>query len=50
LLKHFDNNNKVFLTINESLTGLGAYPEQPDDNNILHPIEYASRKLLNSKK
>jgi len=32
------------------LTVLGAYLEQPDDSNILHPIAYASRKLLNSEK
>ena len=50
LLKHFDDSKKVFLTTDASLTGLGAYLEQPDDNNILHPIGYASRKLLNSEK
>lgn len=50
LLKHIDDNKKVFLTTDASLTRLGAYLKQPDDNNILHPIGYASRKLLNSKK
>lgn len=50
LLKHFDNSKKVILTTDASLTGLGAYLKQPDDNRILHPIRYASRKLLNNEK
>jgi len=50
LLKHFDDDKHVFLTTDASITGLGAYIEQPDDNNILHPIGYASRKLLANEK
>ncbi|CAH1733045.1 unnamed protein product [Aphis gossypii] len=46
LLKHFDDDKHVFLTTDASITGLGAYIEQPDNNNILHPVGYASRKLL----
>ncbi|KAL4153869.1 hypothetical protein QTP88_001702 [Uroleucon formosanum] len=49
LLKHFNDDKHVFLT-DASIMGLGAYIEQPDDNNILHPIGYASRKLLDNEK
>uniref|UniRef100_A0A2S2QEP6 RNA-directed DNA polymerase n=1 Tax=Sipha flava TaxID=143950 RepID=A0A2S2QEP6_9HEMI len=50
LLKHFDDDKEVFLTIDASITGLGACLEQPNNKNILHPIGYASRKLLNNEK
>lgn len=50
LIAHFNNEKHVFLTIDASIMGLGAYIEQYDENNILHPIGYASRKLLNSEK
>jgi len=50
LLKHFDDDKEVFLTIDASITGLGACLEQPNNNNILHPIGYASRKILNNEK
>lgn len=49
LLRHFDDNKQVFLTIDASLVGLGACLEQPHNNNILHPIGYASRKLLKNE-
>ncbi|CAH1716191.1 unnamed protein product [Aphis gossypii] len=50
LLKHFDDDKHVFLTTDASITGLGAYIEQADNNNILHPVGYASRKLLANEK
>lgn len=50
LIAHFNNEKHVFLTIDASIMGLGAYIEQYDENNTLHPIGYASRKLLNSEK
>jgi len=30
--------------------GLGAYIEQYDEYNILHPVGYASKKLMDSEK
>jgi len=50
VISHFNNEKHVFLTIDACIKGLGAYIEQYDDNNILHPVGYASRKLLNSEK
>lgn len=50
LLKHFDDNKHVFLTTDASIMGLGAFIEQTDDDNVLHPVGYASRKLLDSEK
>jgi len=50
LLKHFDDNKKVFLTIDASISGLGACFEQSNNKNILYPIGYASRKLLDNEK
>lgn len=50
LLKHFNDDSPVFLTIDASLIGLGACLEQPDIHNTLHPIGYASRKLLSNEK
>lgn len=49
LLKHFDDAKPVFLTIDASLIGLGACLEQPHNNNTLHPVGYASRKLLKNE-
>ncbi|KAF0688962.1 Transposon Ty3-I Gag-Pol polyprotein, partial [Aphis craccivora] len=50
LLKHFNDEKEVYLTIDASIMGLGACLEQPYENNILHPVGYASRKLLNNEK
>lgn len=50
LIIHFDDNKHVYLTIDASIMGLGACIEQPDDTNTLHPVGYASRKLLDSEK
>lgn len=50
LISHFNDNKKVFLTIDASLLGLGACMEQTDDNNVMHPVGYASRKLLANEK
>jgi hypothetical protein len=33
LLKYFNDDKHVFLTTDASIMGLGAYIEQPDDNN-----------------
>jgi len=50
LLIHFDDNKHVYLTIDASIMGLGACIEQADDTNTLHPVGYASRKLLDSER
>ncbi|XP_050535127.1 uncharacterized protein LOC126902145 [Daktulosphaira vitifoliae] len=49
VLKHFDDDKKIFLTTDASITGLGACLEQ-EHNNILYPVGYASRKLLANEK
>lgn len=50
LLSHFNDDKQVYLTIDASMMGLGACLEQADDNNILHPVGFASRKLLENEK
>ncbi|KAE9523073.1 hypothetical protein AGLY_016527 [Aphis glycines] len=47
LLMHFDDNKHAYLTIDASIMGLGACIE---NKNKLHPVGYASRKLLDSGK
>jgi len=50
LLKHFNDEKEFYLTIDASIMGLGACLEQPYENNILPPVGYAFRKLLNNEK
>jgi len=49
IFRHFYDEKHVFLTIDASILDLGACLEQ-SFNNTLHPIGYASRKLLDHEK
>lgn len=50
LLRHFNDDKHTFLTVDASIMGLGACLEQANENNTLHPVGFASRKLLDSEK
>ncbi|CAI6375162.1 unnamed protein product [Macrosiphum euphorbiae] len=50
VIAHFSDDKDTYLTVDASITGLGAVLEQPDETNKLRPIGYASRKVLDSEK
>jgi len=45
ILQHFDPERPVTIKTDASDYAIGAICSQPDDNKILHPVVYSSRKL-----
>jgi len=45
ILQHFDPERAVTIETDASDCAIGAICSQPDDNRILHPVAYYSRKL-----
>ena len=45
MLRHIDWSKTMYLTTDASLTGIGAWLGQKDDQGILQPIICVSRKL-----
>jgi len=45
ILQHFDPERPVTIETDASDYAIGAICSQPDDNRILHPVAYYSRKL-----
>jgi transposase InsO family protein len=49
ILRHFDHTKPCVIETDASDFALGAVCSQYDENDILHPIAYYSRKLLSSE-
>ena len=47
-LRYIDWNKKIYLTTDASLTGIGAWIGQKDDNGQLLPVLCASKKLTSN--
>ena len=45
ILSIYDHNREVFIYTDASGDGLGAVLKQPQDNGMLHPVAYFSRRL-----
>jgi len=45
ILQHFNPERAVTIETDASDYAIGAICSQPDDNGILHPVAYYSRKL-----
>jgi len=50
VLSHFHENNRLALTTDASIRALGAVLEQHDQYGNVHPIGYASRKVLDTER
>lgn len=50
ILAIYDINKPVFIETDASYKGMGATLKQPQEDGILHPVAYFSRKLSNPEK
>ena len=48
ILQHFDPERPITIETDASDYTIGAICSQPEDNRILHPVAYYSRKLKDS--
>lgn len=50
ILAIYDIKKPIFIETDASFKGIGATLKQPQDDGIIHPVAYYSRKLSNSEK